>query len=173
MANLGPITPGMAGMKAASTALAYNPRCLRRDLSAYPHDHWMTNSDMLNLTVGDATQSIGVWQNELQGRFGDGYLGVHAAGHFTMGGDSADIFASINDPVFFHHHSMVDRMYWLWQVYHPEQARDISGTITILNMPPSRDALKTDALNMGVNAPIIKLDDALDTFKGPFCYYYE
>ncbi|CAH0043243.1 unnamed protein product [Clonostachys rhizophaga] len=172
--NLGPVSPGMAGMTASPTGpMGYNPRCLRRDLSSYPVNTWFTARNLFNVTLGAASGSIAAFQNELQGRFGDQFLGMHAAGHFTMGGDSADLFSSPNDPIFFLHHAMVDRLYWLWQALHPRVAKDIFGTITILNMPPSRDALKTDILNLGVLAPSINIADALDTLgNSPFCYIY-
>ncbi|CAH0000230.1 unnamed protein product [Clonostachys byssicola] len=172
--NLGPVSPGMNGMTASPTgALGYNPRCLRRDLSKYPVDTWFTARNLFNVTLGAASGSITAFQNELQGRFGDQFLGMHAAGHFTMGGDSADLFSSPNDPIFFLHHAMVDRLYWLWQALHPRIAKDIAGTITILNTPPSRDALKSDILNMGVNAPDLTISDALNTLgNAPFCYIY-
>ncbi|KAF4452131.1 hypothetical protein F53441_4968 [Fusarium austroafricanum] len=173
VANLGPPSPGMDGMKASATPLGYNPRCLRRDLSSFTIDNWMTFPNLYNVTIGDASRSIGKMQNEFQGRFTDGFLGLHAAGHYTMGGDSADLYSSPNDPNFFLHHSMVDRIYWIWQALHPKQAKDIAGTITIGNLPPSRDALKSDPLNMGVNAREITIADALDTLGGsPFCYIY-
>lgn len=172
--NLGPVSPGMAGMTASPTGpMGYNPRCLRRDLSSYPVDTWFTARNLFNVTLGAASGSIAAFQNELQGRFADQFLGMHAAGHFTMGGDSADLFSSPNDPIFFLHHAMVDRLYWVWQALHPKVAKDIFGTITILNMPPSRDALKTDILNLGVLAPSINIADALDTLgNSPFCYIY-
>lgn len=173
VANLGPPSPGMDGMEATTTPLEYNPRCLRRDLSHYAIDRWMTLPNLYNITLGDASHSIKAMQDEFQGRFADEFLGIHAAGHFVMGGDSSDLFSSPNDPIFFLHHSMVDRIYWIWQALHPKQAKDIAGTITILNMPPSRDAVKSDPLNMGVNARQITIGHALDTLDGsPFCYIY-
>jgi tyrosinase len=173
IANLGPPSPGMDGMKATTTPLEYNPRCIRRDLSRYTIEKWMTLPNLYNITLGDASHSIKAMQDEFQGRFADGFLGLHAAGHFVMGGDSSDLYSSPNEPAFFLHHSMVDRVYWIWQALHPKQARDIAGTITISNRPPSRDALKSDPLNMGVNAAEITIDDALDTLSGsPFCYIY-
>ncbi|EXK33567.1 tyrosinase [Fusarium oxysporum f. sp. melonis 26406] len=172
-ANLGPQSPGMDGMEATATPLEYNPRCLRRDLSRYTIDKWMTLPNLYNVTLGDASRSIQIMQDEFQGRFPDRFLGLHGAGHFAIGGDSSDLYSSSNEPVFFLHHAMVDRVYWIWQALHPKQARDIAGTITIGNRPPSRDALKSDPLNMGVNAAEITIDDALDTMSGsPFCYIY-
>lgn len=172
-ANLGPPSPGMDGMEATTTPLEYNPRCLRRDLGRYAIDKWMTLPNLYNVTLGDASRSIQIMQDEFQGRFPDRFLGLHGAGHFAIGGDSSDLYSSSNEPVFFLHHAMVDRVYWIWQALHPKQARDIAGTITIGNRPPSRDALKSDPLNMGVNAAEITIDDALDTLGGsPLCYIY-
>ncbi|CVK92024.1 related to monophenol monooxygenase (tyrosinase) [Fusarium proliferatum] len=172
-ANLGPPSPGMDGMVATTTPLEYNPRCLRRDLGRYAIDKWMTLPNLYNVTLGDASRSIQIMQDEFQGRFPDRFLGLHGAGHFAIGGDSSDLYSSSNEPVFFLHHAMVDRVYWLWQALHPKQARDIAGTITIGNRPPSRDALKADPLNMGINAAEITIDDALDTLGGsPLCYIY-
>ncbi|CAH0023280.1 unnamed protein product [Clonostachys rhizophaga] len=172
--NLGPVSPGMDGLTASPTGpLGYNPRCLRRDLTSAAVDRWMTFANVWNITVGAASRNITTFQDELQGRFSDEFLGVHAAGHFTMGGDSADLFASPTDPIFFLHHSMVDRIYWLWQALHPKEAKKIAGTITILNKPPSRDALLTDVLDLGVNAKPITIGDALSTLgNSPFCYIY-
>ncbi|KAF4473449.1 tyrosinase, partial [Fusarium agapanthi] len=128
-ANLGPLSPGMDGMEATSTPLEYNPRCLRRDLGRY------------------AIDNIQIMQDEFQGRFPDRFLGLHGAGHFAIGGDSSDLYSPSNEPVFFLHHAMVDRVYWIWQALHPKQARNIAGTITTGNRPPIRDALKSDPLN--------------------------
>ncbi|KAH8892710.1 Di-copper centre-containing protein [Thozetella sp. PMI_491] len=173
-ANLGPVSPGMDGLAASATGpLGPNPRCLRRDLTKYSIDTWMTASNLLNVTVGAASVSVETFQNELQGRFGDQFLGMHAAGHFVMGGDSSDLFSSPSDPIFFLHHAMVDRLYWVWQALHLDIAKNIAGTITILNTPPSRDALLTDVINLGVNAPETTIGDSLSTLGGtPFCYYY-
>ncbi|PTD01243.1 hypothetical protein FCULG_00012678 [Fusarium culmorum] len=145
-------------MEATKTPLNYNPRCLRRDLSSYSINQWLNLPNLYNITLGKASNTIQAMQDEFQGRFSDKFL---------------DLFSSPNDPVFFLHHSMVDRIYWVWQALHPRQAKDIAGTITILNTPPSRDAVKSDVLNMGVNAPLITIEDGLDTLgNSPFCYIY-
>lgn len=172
--NLGPVSPGMDGLEVSPTGpLGPNPRCLRRDLSSYALQTWMTLTNLQNVTIGDASASILTFQNELQGRFGDLFLGMHAAGHFAANGDASDLFASPTDPSFFLHHSMVDRLYWTWQALHLDQADTIAGTITILNQPPSRDAVKEDALDVGVTAEAITIGDALSTLGGPFCYIYQ
>jgi tyrosinase len=172
--NLGPVSPGMDGLLPNPKGpMAHNPRCLRRDLNSYATKTWMTAANLLNITVGSASGTIQLFQDELQGRFSDGFLGIHAAGHYTAGGDATDLFSSPTDPSFFLHHSMIDHLYWIWQVHHLFQAFDIAGTITILNQPPSRDAVKTDPLDLGIIAPVITIGDALNTLSGsPFCYIY-
>jgi tyrosinase len=111
--------------------------------------------------------------SRLQGRFSDGFLGLHAAGHFAMGGDAGDIFSSPNDPVFFLHHAMLDRVWWLWQALHLDQAETVAGTLTLSNRPPSRNATVEDVVLMkylGLEAREIK--ELLSIVDGPFCYVY-
>jgi tyrosinase len=152
---------------------AHNPRCIRRDLTSYTTTKWMTAENLLNITVGPASHSIGLFQDELQGRFKDGFLGMHGSGHFAVGGDASDFFTSTNDPSFFLHHAMVDKVYWIWQALHPKEARGVAGTITLSNRPPSRDAVKEDPLEMLVLGENISIEDAFDTMGGKFCYVYE
>lgn len=174
--HLGPVAPGMAGLQpnpSPDGPLGYNPRCLSRDLGDYTASTWFTAENLLNITVGDASGSILLFQNELQGRFGDQFLGMHASGHMAVGGEASDLFSSINDPSFWFHHSMVDQVYWIWQALHLDQAETIAGTITILNQPPSRDTYKADIIDLGVNAPSVTIDDVLNTLgQSPLCYVY-
>ncbi|KAI9152191.1 N-acetyl-6-hydroxytryptophan oxidase ivoB [Paramyrothecium foliicola] len=171
--NLGPVRPGMVDLPPSPTGpLGYNPRCLRRDLTNTPMEYMNVNN-LLNITVGPASHSIALFQNEFQGRFPDGFIGMHAAGHFVAGGEASDVYSSPSDPTFFLHHAMVDRIYWVWQVLHPRISDTISGTITMSNNPPSRDAVVSDLLDIGVNGASIQVKDAFDTLgNSPFCYVY-
>lgn len=102
--------------------------------------------------------------------------GVHAGGHYTIGGDAgSDFFNSPSDPAFWFHHAMIDRLWWIWQNQDLETRQvAIAGTITFNNQPPSRDGLLEDVLDMGyVGVPNITLYDAMSTMGGPFCYGYE
>ncbi|KAM0811794.1 hypothetical protein AB5N19_12150 [Seiridium cardinale] len=173
-ANLGPISPTMAGQTKVNSTFQYNPRCLKRDLSAYTASNWLTLPNLLNLTLGSAASSVETFQNELQGRFSQGFLGLHAAGHFSIGGDAGDLFSSPVDPAFWLHHSMLDRVWWVWQALHLDIADTIAGTITIFNNPPSRNTSLADAIFMGQsNAPARPIGDLLNTLgDSPFCYIY-
>ncbi|KAH7324193.1 hypothetical protein B0I35DRAFT_157459 [Stachybotrys elegans] len=171
--NMGPIRPGMQGLPVSPAGpLGYNPHCLRRDLTNAAMEY-MTATNLLNITTGAASHSVEAFQNELQGRFPQGFAGMHSAGHYVAGGDASDVFSSPSDPSFYLHHAMVDRVYWVWQALHPCAARSVAGTITIGNNPPSRDAVPEDPLDIGVNGDILTIRDAWDTMSGePFCYIY-
>lgn len=174
VANLGPISPTMAGQTKVNSSFAHNPRCLKRDLSAYTASSWLTTTNLVNLTLGNAASTIETFQNELQGRFPQGFLGLHAAGHFSIGGDAGDLFSSPVDPVFFLHHAMLDRVWWIWQALHLSQAETIAGTITLFNNPPSRNTTLEDTIYMGQsNAPVRPISELLNSLgDSPFCYIY-
>ena len=148
-----------------------NPRCQRRDLTAAASASTFTAANLLNLTVGPASRSVGHFQDELQGAYGT--LRIHGAGHYAMGGDGSDVFTSLNDPAFYQHHAMVDRLYWIWQVLHPAEANAVNGTITFRNNPPSRNGTVEDLLDMGKLGPAVQIKDVLSTMgAGPLCYIY-
>lgn len=175
--NLGPVAPAMAGLApnpSPDGPLGHNPRCLSRDLSTLTTTTWWTSSNLANLTTGAASTGIALFQDELQGRFGDLFLGMHATGHIGVGGEASDFFSSITDPTFLLHHAMLDQVYWIWQALHPDQAATVAGTITLLDEPPSREALPTDGLDLGVNAPGVSIAEVWDTLgASPLCYVYE
>jgi len=164
----------MAGEVPVSSPLAWNPRCAKRDLTSYAAAQWLTYENLYNITLGAASGNIADFQNELQGRFPDGFLGLHGAGHFSIGGDAGDVYSSPNDPAFFLHHAMLDRVWWLWQALHLNQAGTIAGTITIFNNPPSRDARLDDAIIMNyLNLDTVTIKDMMSTLDGePLCYIY-
>lgn len=85
-----------------------------------------------------------------------------------------DFYASPGDPIFFLHHSQIDRVYTIWQNQDiSTRGNSISGTLTMANLPPSRNATLDDILDLGPLGPPLKIRDALSTVDGPFCYYYE
>lgn len=172
--NLGPLAPSMAGEVPVTSPFAYNPRCAKRDLTNYASQTWFTHTNLYNITLGPASHSIALFQNELQGRFEEDFLGMHAAGHFVMNGDGGDFFSSPNDPAFWLHHAMVDRVWWIWQALHLDQAETIAGTITINNDPPSRNATLEDLVQMNyLGLEDVKIGKLLNTLGGePFCYIY-
>ncbi|KAL5324833.1 hypothetical protein ACEPPN_005952 [Leptodophora sp. 'Broadleaf-Isolate-01'] len=170
--NLGPVSPTQDGVIKSASKFAYNPRCLKRDLSRKASSTWLKISNIVSLIL--KSPDILTFQNTMQGDFPAGFLGVHAAGHFTMNGDpGGDLFASPGDPAFWLHHAMIDRTFWIWQTLNlPRSLTDIAGTLTIFNNPPSANATLLDLQNLGPLAGSIPLGDLLNTLSGPFCYIY-
>lgn len=171
---MGPIRPGMQNMTpVVADFTVYNPRCLRRDLSTYVTEKWYTTANLLNVTVGEASQTHYSYWKEVQGRYADDFLGFHTSGHYAMGADATDLYSSINDPVFWLHHTMFDRLYWIWQSLHPREARKTAGTLTLSNSPPTRNATIYEPLDLGVNGAIRPLHELFDTLGDrPLCYIY-
>jgi tyrosinase len=50
------------------------------------------------------------------GDFADALENVHDQVHGWVGGDMGIVASAAFDPIFWSHHSMIDRIYWLWQV---------------------------------------------------------
>lgn len=175
-ANLGPVAPVIADPQPNPepyTGLGYNPRCLRRDISSAAATGWTKDSDVVSL-IKSNTNFLN-FTTRMQGDFANGFLGVHTAGHFTIGGDpGGDLFASPGDPAFYFHHAMIDRVYWTWQNLDlKNRLNAIGATITVNNEPPSRNATLADRIGMGyVGVPEISIKEATNTMAGPFCYIY-
>ncbi|OIW22959.1 Di-copper centre-containing protein [Coniochaeta ligniaria NRRL 30616] len=174
--NMGPISPTLAEPDAvpASSLYAYNPRCLKRDVSSWVSSRWTTdrNSSDLIARSGD----IVAFQTTMQGDFASGVYGVHTGGHFVLGGDpGGDLFASPGDPAFYLHHAQIDRTWWVWQNLDPEErTRAIGGSISLLD-PTARNGTLEDVIDLGVNAEAITIEKVMSTVGltgGPLCYVY-
>ncbi|KAF2026530.1 Di-copper centre-containing protein [Setomelanomma holmii] len=170
--NIGPIRPAMQDfVPVMKNQLDYNPRCLRRDLTIAAAARF-TDQALFDVLAGNHSSSIAAFQDEFQSP--PGTLRLHGAGHFSMCGDASDVFSSLNDPAFYQHHALVNRVYWMWQALHPDLARTIAGTRTIRNTPPSPNATIHDPLDVGVLGEHLPIEDVLDTLGDtPLCYIYE
>lgn len=70
---------------------------------------------------------------------------------------------------------MLDRVYWMWQALHREQANTVAGTITLNNNPPSRNTSLEDLIQTNyLNVEATRIRDLTDTLGSkPLCYIYE
>ncbi|RDW80146.1 hypothetical protein BP6252_04784 [Coleophoma cylindrospora] len=172
--NLGPVYPTLAEPEVvpASSLLAYNPRCLKRDISVWVSSNYTTDAIIADLI----TQNLDIvsFQNTMQGDFPAGIYGVHSGGHYTIGGDpGGDLFTSPGDPAFFLHHAQIDRTWWIWQNQDlANRLMAFGGTITLNNSPPSRNGTLNDTIDLGINAGAIPIRDIMNTMAGPLCYIY-
>ena len=175
--NLGPIAPmGVTNIKAnpQRDGLGYNPRCLRRDINK--------NSAVVttaNYTYDLITKNTNAhwFQTVLEGQFTQGKWGLHIGGHFTIGGDpGGDFYTSPGDPAFWLHHSMIDRVWWIWQMQDLDRRLlEVSKTMTMDNMPPSRNGTLDDLSGMGVLGQDYKVRELMSTMGGmggKLCYVY-
>ncbi|KAM0810934.1 putative Tyrosinase [Seiridium cardinale] len=155
--------------------LGYQPRCLRRDVSSWVSSQWSTDDESYDILTNPLYQTgIGAFQDHLQGDFAIGYYGLHSGGHYTIGGDpGGDFFNSPNDPMFWLHHSQIDRTWWIWQNQNPvDRAFDIAGTNTVFNTPPSANTTIEDTINLGIVREALAIKHHVSTVAGPYCYIY-
>ncbi|ORY42808.1 Di-copper centre-containing protein [Rhizoclosmatium globosum] len=108
---------------------------------------------------------------------GDDRSGYHASGHVGTGGsmcgDMADGLFSTNDPLFFLHHGLVDKVWWRWQRTCPYYQFNYEGTLNGADDPiadpgddTARSAQKMDSWSFWT------VTDVLDTQGGVLCYTY-
>lgn len=172
--RLGPLAPYLSYVSSnpSPDGLGSNPRCLRRDVNSFVAATALHDQNSTDLIAKSA--DILSFQNNLQGDFPSGLIGVHTAGHFLVGGDpGGDLFASPGDPYFFLHHGQIDRTWWIWQNQDlAKRERALAGTLTLFNSPPSRDTALTDEIDLGVLAPTVQIGDVMSTTKGALCYIY-
>lgn len=172
--NLGPVAPALYDVPANPRAdgMGYNPRCLRRDVNNWVPRNGST--DAISAALIKDYSDIASFQYFMQGDFANGYFGVHAAGHYTVGADpGGDFYVSPGDPYFFLHHAQIDRTWWIWQNQDLATRQfAISGTNTMFNFPPSANTTLDDILEMGVTADPIPIRDVMSTLDGPLCYIY-
>ncbi|KAI0880505.1 Di-copper centre-containing protein [Annulohypoxylon maeteangense] len=172
--NLGPVSlPINNGSSITGSGLKYNPRCLKRDISAGVNSAYANATSIVNLIQKNS--NIADFQLVMQGVPGSGSIGVHGGGHYTIGGDpGADVFVSPGDPAFFLHHGMIDLVWWTWQSLDYENRRDaISGTGTFLNNPPSPNTILDDIVDLSYAGGYpITMRELMSINDGPFCYTY-
>jgi hypothetical protein len=64
-------------------------------------------------------------------------MGLHGVGHFTIAGDpGSDPFISPNDPAFWLHHGMLDRVWSIWQSMAPENRTQVVSGRTMIAARP-------------------------------------
>lgn len=98
--------------------------------------------------------------------------GPHAAVHFGVGSNDGDVgpqSSSPNDPLFFLHHTQVDRLWYLWQSVSPANRTLDYGGVKWPDYDPAGldDSLRM--LGLGVDK---KVRDFMDVNAASLCYKY-
>lgn len=163
--SLGPIGKVLTDVPAnpRSDGAGANPRCLRRDVNRYAAAQTHDNYTYALITKSD---TIDKFQKDMLGVPEENNWGVHLAGHYTIGGDpGGDFYSSPGDPLFWFHHGMIDRIWWIWQMQDPDKR---------MNVLPETPA-KTDFVDLNWTAARANTWDLLDSIggnNGTFCYIY-
>ncbi|KAK4142681.1 uncharacterized protein C8A04DRAFT_38068 [Dichotomopilus funicola] len=150
--------------------LGYNPRCLTRDLS--PEFGYGTRpSAVTELVDGcEDVECFSVGMDAPRGVPG----GIHGSGHWQVGLNALDVYASPSDPVFWLHHAHVDRVWALWQGQNlEERTYQVWGTLTAANDPPSEEATLDTPMDFEVLGEPRTIKDTSSTIDGEYCYVYE
>ncbi|KAF5343668.1 hypothetical protein D9758_014689 [Tetrapyrgos nigripes] len=141
----------------------------------------------------NSTQTPENWQNIVGGSRGnftafqlsvDGHRlqGMHPSTHVSAGGPEGDVTnlaTSPSDPIFWLLHAQLDRLWWQWQTYHPDNFEAISGGET-------QDLVHVDDFPTGTGTPVTanttlfmsnlfedkKIGDVFDIMGGYLCYDY-
>lgn len=105
--NLGPVftdvtcTPANPEMDFTNglMGLGKNTRCLRRDISAWTSSQWTNDQQVTKLLKSKDMKTFWYDMQGGENAFSNNFMGVHTAGHFTIGGDpGSDFVASPGDP---------------------------------------------------------------------------
>ncbi|EEQ84436.2 tyrosinase [Blastomyces dermatitidis ER-3] len=178
--NLGPVAMPGGDL---NNPLRYNPRCLMRDMNALIGQHY-TAFNWSTWTI-EESKDIDGFQSRLAGLPGNqgskhdplNFFGVHGGGHLFLGGmtgQHSDFYSSPQEPAFFLHHGQIDRLWSIWQWLDIKERRDaIYGTLTLANIPPTRNGTLDDIIDVGPLAPPVSVREVMSTIDGPFCYFYE
>ncbi|KAK4195695.1 hypothetical protein QBC40DRAFT_235916 [Triangularia verruculosa] len=156
------------------TVYGNNPRCLDRDLNTNPIKRWSTfrNSTELILSYDNIREFQGFLEGDPRVTT-EKPIGVHGGGHWAVGGITRDPVISPYDPAFYFHHNQLDRIYWIWQNLDFNNRKDVFGTGTWGNVPPSPNVTVEDFIDVLPHQPAIKIKDSMNTVSGaPFCYVY-
>jgi len=155
---------------------------------------------VLNVTIAQPnidrvlTSFTGDFQG-FQGNF-EGIIGPHPAAHIMLGGDMSGTCPSTapadcvpgpkwtsNDPMFFLHHAMVDKLWFDFQNKYPSnQYAFLGGSVSVFNGTSTGDSPTGIAPFLNFSSPIpsdgilwsnLTIWDVMDTTGDSLCYTYE
>jgi len=144
-----------------------NPRCLSR---SFNNVILRTLNNPTNLVKASASNTVQEFQ-----MISDivALGGIHVGGHNAVGDTMRDIFSSPQDPAFFLHHSMLDRIWAMWQAQDSDKRRfQYFGTSTVGNQPDTPPVTNDTTLTFGVLGSDIKIGEVANPMAGPYCYRY-
>ncbi|KAJ8462778.1 hypothetical protein ONZ45_g17812 [Pleurotus djamor] len=141
--------------------------CLTRSFNTFAVD--FVHSSMVESTL--EKQTFEEFRIELEGTPVTSNFKIHDGGHLSVGGEMNDRWSSPGDPVFYLHHTNLDRIWWMWQSRDMDKRlTDMSGRAT--EEPPYVNVTLEFELKMGPLAPLVPIRDVMDIRRTPLCYKY-
>ncbi|RPA85983.1 Di-copper centre-containing protein [Ascobolus immersus RN42] len=178
---------------AQSSDRSLKPRCLSRAFWGQLAQQWLTTAKYDEIK---RQTTYGTMARTLEGEPNFTQVGMHGAGHFGLGGSNGEAYTSNSDPIFYLHHTNLDRIWWEWQ-HQNENTRlwDISGSIIPRDRAafggdysqlPNRDVDLDFAMNLGTlggDAAKVTIRQVMDVLGGSqdgkanqpgvLCYTYD
>jgi tyrosinase len=172
MATVGPGAPVMNNVPKNPMASGggYNPRCMRRDVNSEVALGATADKSYNLITL---SKDINTFYNTLLtppvNRSDPYNWGIHNSGHYISGGDpGGDPMVSPGDPIFYFHHAMLDRLWWIWQMQDPDTR--VNAQVTLGGTSTNRQIdLKW---LIGDVIPVLEAHDGLGGHGGAFCHVY-
>lgn len=166
-----PIGDLISGGPLPSTAFDKNESCLTRDLNPIIAQATLNQTAIDNAIAAPDQETF---QFLLNGSPIQQILGIHSGAHFTMGDPASNIFVSVQDPIWWPLHTMLDNLYIQWQNAHPDLALELYGTETAEDTPASANVtLTTTTPDWGYFHDSLLVGELMNNTAGPFCYRYE
>ncbi len=171
-ATVGPGAPIMNNVprNPAANGGGYNPRCMRRDVNSEVALGATAEKSYNLITL---SKDINTFYNTLLtppvNRSDPYNWGIHNSGHYISGGDpGGDPMVSPGDPIFYFHHAMLDRLWWIWQMQDPDNRVNAQVTLggTSTNRKIDLKWLIADVI------PVLEAHDGLGGHGGAFCHVY-
>lgn len=171
---LGPMSPVASPpprRNSQSNGYGSNPRCIRRDITNTLGMLYGKTSDIA--TYITSFDRVGPFQDYMQSG-----QGIHGVGHFTVSGDpGGDFYISPNEPSFWVHHAMIDRVWTIWQSldYKNRMMQMEGGTGMFFGVGSAgKQQSLDDPVDLGViGVKTLPIRDLLSSVDGPHCYVYE
>ncbi|KAI8931396.1 hypothetical protein NX059_011726 [Plenodomus lindquistii] len=155
-----------AGLQVAWVMEGENPHCLTRNWNNgtnYPGDMFVKSYTPEILAGVAANNNFNDFRKSLEN-------GPHGAVHSAIGGDMSPATAP-NDPLFFLHHSQIDRLWANWQALKPEtRTMDFAGNRYARST--DMDATLDDNMSFMGLIPDAKVSDAMSIQTSRLCYSY-
>ncbi|KAK4651797.1 hypothetical protein QC762_600500 [Podospora pseudocomata] len=173
MANIGPGAPVMNNVpkNPLPSDGGYNPRCMRRDISV---DAALGATAERSYNLIMKSKDTNTFYNTLltpTRNASDPYnFGIHTGDHYISGGDpGGDAMVSPNDPIFYFHHAMLDRLWSIWQMQDPD--KQVNAQVTLGGRDAATRKLDSKWLIADV-IPVLEAHDGLGRAGGAFYHVY-